>query len=66
KEKLRAETEKFRIGKSTAIALQQAQRDHLRAEVDTVSAASDLLKARVSLLRAQGILLQSLSISIID
>ncbi len=66
KEKLRAETEKFRIGKSTAIALQQAQRDRLRAEVDSVSAAADLLKARVSLLRAQGILLQSLSISIID
>jgi outer membrane protein TolC len=66
KEKLRAETEKFRIGKSTAIALQQAQRDYLKAEVDSVSAAADLLKARISLLRAQGILLQSLNISIID
>jgi hypothetical protein len=38
-EKLRAETEKFRVGQSTAFLVAQAQRDLLQAENDAVSAA---------------------------
>jgi outer membrane protein TolC len=56
-EKLRAETEKFRVGKSTAFLVAQAQRDLLQAENDTVTAFAGCIKASIELYRLEGSLL---------
>ena len=63
-EKLRAETEKFRVGKSTAFLVAQAQRDLLQAENDAVTAAAGLLKALVECYRLEGTLLERRGISV--
>ncbi|MHB8836550.1 MAG: TolC family protein [Candidatus Methylomirabilia bacterium] len=65
-EKLRAETEKFRVGKSTAFLVAQAQRDLLQAENDEVSAIVGLLKARVDCYRLEGTLLERRGITLAD
>ena len=65
-EKLRAETEKFRVGKSTAFLVAQAQRDLLSAENDAVSAAAGLLKALVECYRLEGTLLERRGITLAD
>jgi outer membrane protein TolC len=57
-EKLRAETEKFRVGASTAFLVAQAQRDLLAAETDAEGAVVGLLKALVDLRRLDGSLLE--------
>ena len=56
-EKLRAETEKFRVGKSTAFLVAQAQRDLLQAENETVTAFAGCIKASIELYRLEGSLL---------
>jgi outer membrane protein TolC len=65
-EKLRAETEKFRVGKSTAFLVAQAQRDLLQAENDETSAAVDLLKALVDCYRLEGTLLERRGITLAE
>lgn len=65
-EKLRAETEKFRVGKSTAFLVAQAQRDLLQAENEAVSAVAGLLKALVECYRLEGTLLERRGIAIAE
>lgn len=65
-EKLRAETEKFRVGKSTAFLVAQAQRDLLQAESDEVGATVGLLKALVDCHRLEGTLLERRGIAIAE
>ena len=65
-EKLRAETEKFRVGKSTAYLVAQAQRDLLQAENDAVSTAAGLIKAHIECYRLEGTLLDRRGISVAD
>jgi outer membrane protein TolC len=62
--KVRAETEKFRVGKSTAFLVAQAQRDLLQAETDSVSAVVECLKASVELYRLEGSILERRGITI--
>ncbi len=57
-EKLRAETEKFRVGKSTSLLVGQAQRDFVASQIAEIQAVANYLKALVSLYRLEGSLLQ--------
>lgn len=57
-EKLRAETAKFRVGKSTALLVAQAQRDLLESQVSEVEAITNYLKARIHFYLMEGSLLQ--------
>ena len=56
-EKLRAENGKYRIGKSTALLVAQAQRDLAQAQLDEVQAAADCREALIQLYRLDGSLL---------
>jgi len=56
-EKLRAETEKFRVGRSTTLLVGQAQRDVVESQIAEIQAMADYLKALVSLYRLEGSLL---------
>jgi outer membrane protein len=62
-EKLRAETEKFRVGKSTAFLVAAAQRDLVTTQISEIQAVVDYLKALVDLYRLDGSLLERLHIS---
>ena len=57
-EALRAESEKFRVGKSTTLLVAQAQRDLVASRVSEVQAVVNCLKALVDLHRAEGSLLE--------
>ncbi|MHC4913865.1 MAG: TolC family protein [Planctomycetota bacterium] len=57
-EALRAETAKFRVGKSTAFLVAQAQRDLLVSQIAEVRAVVSYLKALVDLHRLEGSLLE--------
>ncbi len=57
-EKLRAETEKFRVGLSTSLLVAQAQRDLLSSQIAEVEAVVNCLKALVDLYRLEGSLLE--------
>jgi len=57
-EKVRAETEKFRVGKSTSLLVAQAQRDLLQSQIAEVQAVTNYLKALVNLHRLEGSLLE--------
>ena len=57
-EKLRAETEKFRVGKSTSLLVGQAQRDFVASQIAEIEALANYLKALVSLYRLEGSLLE--------
>jgi len=57
-EKLRAETEKFRVGKSTSLLVAQAQRDLVESSIAEIQAVANYLKALVALYRVEGSLLQ--------
>jgi outer membrane protein TolC len=63
-EKLRAETEKFRVGKSTTFLVAQAQRDLLLAETESVSAVIECMKAVIELYRLEGSLLERRGITV--
>ena len=56
-EKVRAEMEKFRVGKSTTLLVAQAQRDLLQSQIDEISAVVANLKAIVEFFRLEGSLL---------
>ena len=57
-ESLRAETEKFRVGKSTAILVARAQRDFVASKITEVDALITYLKATIDLYRTEGTLLE--------
>jgi len=57
-EKVRAETEKFRVGKSTTLLVAQAQRDLLRSQIAEVIAVVAHLKALVAFYQLEGSLLE--------
>lgn len=56
-EKLRAETAKFRVGRSTALLVAQAQRDLMESQVSEVAAIINYLKARINFYLMEGSLL---------
>ena len=56
-EKLRVETEKFRVGKSTSLLVAQAQRDLVSSQIAEVRATANCFKALVALYRLEGSLL---------
>lgn len=62
-EKLRAETEKFRVGKSTSLLVAQAQRDLVASQISEIQAVANNLKALVELYRLEGSLLERRGIS---
>lgn len=57
-EKVRAETEKFRVGKSTSLLVAQVQRDLVSSQIAEVEAVVNYLKALVELYRLEGSLLE--------
>jgi outer membrane protein TolC len=57
-EKLRAETEKFRVGKSVSLLVAQAQRDLLASQISETQAIANYIKAFVELYRLEGSLLE--------
>jgi len=57
-EKLRAETEKFRAGKSTTLLVAQVQRDLVASQISEVQAVVTHLKSLVELYRLEGSLLE--------
>ncbi|MDQ7779802.1 MAG: TolC family protein [Planctomycetota bacterium] len=62
-ETLRAETEKFRVGKSTSFLVAQAQRDLVSSQISEVQAVIAHLEALVELYRLEGSLLERRGIS---
>jgi len=62
-ETLRAEREKFRVGKSTSFLVAQAQRDTVAAAVSEIQAIVNYLKSLVDLYKAEGTLLERRGIS---
>jgi len=62
-EKLRAETEKFRVGKSTSLLVAAAQRDLVASQIAEIEAFANYLKALISLYRLEGSLLARRGIS---
>jgi outer membrane protein len=62
-EKLRTETEKLRVGKSTSFVVAQAQRDLLISRIAEVRALANYLKALIDLYRRDGSLLERRGIS---
>ncbi|MBN1507951.1 MAG: TolC family protein [Sedimentisphaerales bacterium] len=56
-EKLRVETEKFRVGKSTSLLVAQAQRDLVASQIAEIQALANYFKALVTLYRLEGSLL---------
>jgi outer membrane protein TolC len=62
-EKLRAETEKFRVGRSTTLLVAAAQRDLLVSQISEIRAVVNYLKAFVDLYQLEGSLLERRGIS---
>jgi len=62
-EKLRIETEKFRVGRSTNLFVAQVQRDLLISRINEVRAVVNYLKAIVHFYRLEGSLLERRGIS---
>jgi outer membrane protein TolC len=56
-EKLRVETEKFRVGKSTSLLVAQAQRDLVASQIAEIQAITNYFKALILLYRLEGSLL---------
>ena len=63
-EKQRAETEKFRVGKSPSLLVAQAQRDLVASQIAEIEAVINCLKALVNLHRLEGSLLERRGIAI--
>jgi outer membrane protein len=57
-EKLRIETEKLRVGKSTSFLVAQAQRDVLVSRIAEVQAVANYIKALINLYQQDGSLLE--------
>ncbi len=57
-EKLRSETEKFRLGKSTSLLVAQAQRDFVLSQITEVQAVVNYLQSFVEMYRQEGSLLE--------
>ena len=57
-EKLRAETAKFQVGKSTALLVAAAQRDLLNSQASEVESVTNYLNARINLYLLEGSLLE--------
>jgi outer membrane protein len=57
-EKQRAETEKFRVGKSTSLLVAQAQRDLVASQITEIEAVVNCLKSLVNLYLLEGSLLE--------
>ena len=57
-EKLRIETEKIKVGRSTTFLVSQAQRDLLSSQIAEVRAVANYLNALVALYRLEGSLLE--------
>lgn len=57
-EKLRVETEKHRVGRSTSFLVAQAQRDLVASRISEVQATVNYLKALIELYRLEGSLLE--------
>ncbi|MBU1023233.1 TolC family protein [bacterium] len=64
-EKLRAETEKYRVGKSTTLLVAQAQRDLLSSQISEAQAISNYRKAIIELFRLEGTLLEHYNIELL-
>ncbi len=62
-EKLRSETEKFRVGKSTTLLVATAQRDLLSSQLSEVEAVVTHLQALIELRRLEGSLLDHCGVS---
>jgi len=62
-EKMRIETEKFRVGLSTNLFVAQVQRDLLESRINEVQAVVNYLKALVNFYRLEGSLLERRGIS---
>jgi outer membrane protein TolC len=56
-EKLKVETEKFNVGKSTSLLVAQAQRDFVQSQIVEIKAIIDYQIALVNLYRLEGTLL---------
>lgn len=65
-EKLRAETAKFNVGRSTTLLVAQAQRDLVASRVSEVNAVVRHLQALVALFRLEGTLLDQRGLSVSD
>ena len=65
-EKLRIETEKFRVGRSTNFLVSQAQRDLLLSQIAEVRAFANYLQALVDFYRLEGTLLSRRGLVISD
>ena len=65
-EKLRIETEKFRVGRSTNFLVSQAQRDLLLSQIAEVRAFANYLQALVDFYRLEGTLLARRGVVIPD
>ena len=57
-EKLRIETEKFRVGRSTNLMVSQAQRDLLGSRIDEVEAVINYIKALINFHHMEGTVLE--------
>jgi outer membrane protein len=57
-ESLRAEREKFRVGKSTSLLVAQAQRDYVSSQINEISAIITYLKSFTEFYRFEGTLLE--------
>ena len=57
-EELNAETERYNVGRSTQLLVQQAQRDKFNADLNEVTAEVAHMRAIVQLYRAEGTILQ--------
>jgi outer membrane protein TolC len=65
-ETLRAETEKFRVGRSTTFLVSQAQRDLVVSQIVEDEALVGMLKALISLSRLEGTLLSQRGVALSD
>ncbi|MGA1795877.1 MAG: TolC family protein [bacterium] len=63
-EKMRAETEKFRVGKSTSLLVAQTQRDLVASRIAEIQAIVGFLTALIDLYRLEGSLLDRRGISV--
>jgi len=63
-EKLRAETEKFRVGKSTSLLVAQTQRDLVASQISETQAVVNYLNSLIDLFRLEGALLERRGISV--